>query len=146
MTWTFSVRTQTDPETLRIVRRMVRDIVEGEGGSEDDAWSLELALGEALFNAHCHAYPDAAGPIEVSVSFDEGTFTVTVRDRGEPVSVPQVPSDLPADRKRLGLFLMSAVVDRLDVSQNEDETGRGLSVTMVKRLQSGNGPMSETAQ
>jgi len=134
MSWTFSVSTQTDPEALRIVRRMIRDLVEREGGSEADGWSLELALGEALFNARSHAYRDATGPVEVAVSFDQGVFTLTVRDRGAPASVPQIPRDLPADRKRLGLFLISAVVDRVDVSQNED-AGGGLRVTMIKRVQ-----------
>jgi len=139
MAWAFSVATQTDPRAIRVVRRMIRDIVEREGGSEEDAWGLELALGEALFNAHTHAYSGGVGPVEVAVGLDDETLTVTVRDRGEPVSTPSVPHALPSDNKCLGLFLISSVVDFVDIRQNEDAVGLGVSITMIKRLQSGNG-------
>lgn len=144
MTWAFSVHMQTDPNAMRVVRRMIRDIVEREGGSEQDTWGLELALGEALFNAYCHAYASGAGPVEVSVAFSEGTFTLTVRDRGGPASTPIIPEILPQDQKRLGLFLISAVVDSVDIRQNEDAIGRGVSITMSKRLQSGDSSLQET--
>lgn len=146
MTWTFSVNIQTEPTAIRVVRRMIRDLVERQGGSEEDAWGLELALGEALFNAHSHAYAGGAGPVEVAVVFDDGTFTLTVRDRGEPISTPIVPSTAPPDQRRLGLFLISALVDCVDIRRNEDAIGGGVSITMIKRLQSGDRPMSEAVK
>ncbi len=145
MTWAFSVSTQTDPCAIRVVRRMIRDIVGREGGSEEDAWGLELALGEALFNAHTHAYAGGVGPVEVAVGFGDETFTLTVRDRGESVSTPTVPHALPPDHRRLGLFLISSVVDYVDIRQNEDAIGLGVSITMIKRLRSGNGLTQEAA-
>ena len=145
MAWAFSVSTQTDPRAIRVVRRMIRDIVEREGGSQEDAWDLELALGEALFNAHTHAYSGGVGPVEVAVGLDDETLTVTVRDRGEQASTPTVPRRLPSDHRRLGLFLISSVVDHLDIRQNEDAIGPGVSITMIKRLRSGNGLPQEVA-
>lgn len=143
MAWAFFVHMQTDPNAMRVVRRMIRDIVEREGGSEQDTWGLELALGEALFNAYSHAYASGVGPVEVGVVFDDGTFTLTVRDRGKLASIPPIPEALPHDQKRLGLFLISAVVDSVDISQNEDAIGQGVSVTMIKRLQSRDSPTQE---
>ena len=145
MAWAFSVSTQTDPCAIRVVRRMIRDIVEREGGSEEDAWGLELALGEALFNAHTHAYAGGVGPVEVAVGFVDETLTMTVRDRGEPASTPTVPRTQPPDQKRLGLFLISTVVDYVDIRRNEDAIGTGISITMIKRLRSGNGLPQEAA-
>ena len=143
MTWAFSINTQTDPSALRVVRRTIRDLVAREGGSENDAWDLELALGEALFNAYSHAYPDAVGPVEVTVIFNDGTFTLTVRDHGEPVSPPTIPRSLPEDRHGLGLFVISSLVDYVGIRQNEDAAGRGVSITMIKRLQSGDQTANE---
>jgi len=145
MAWAFSVHMQTDPSAMRVVRRMIRDVVEREGGSAENTWGLELALGEALFNAYCHAYASGVGPVEVSVVFDDGTFTLTVRDRGEPASIPAIPETLPHDQKRLGLFLISAAVDSVDISQNEDAIGQGVGITMIKRLQSADNPTQQTA-
>jgi anti-sigma regulatory factor (Ser/Thr protein kinase) len=136
--WSLTITAQTDVRTLRVVRRTVADIVGRHGGSARDVFDLELALGEALFNAHKHAYRGAAGPVAVDLAFAGNTFTVTVRDEGEPASVPAVPRGAPVDRARLGLYVLAACVDAVDIRQNED-AGRGLAVTMVKRLDRGPG-------
>ncbi len=52
MIWALSVNAQTDHDTIRTVRRMVRGIVKHEGGSGDEARDMELAVGEALSNAN----------------------------------------------------------------------------------------------
>jgi anti-sigma regulatory factor (Ser/Thr protein kinase) len=121
---------------MRAMRRVMRDIVTQEGASDEDALGLELAVGEALFNAHAHTYHGAAGPVEAAVALDGETFTLTVTDHGESASVPIVPSAVPPDRKRLGLFLISAMMDSVEVRQNEED-GRGLSITMTKTLRPG---------
>lgn len=134
MIWTLSLSTQTDPDSTRMVRRLVRSIVNYEGGSEHEARALELALGEALANTTAHAYPGAVGPVSIAATFDRGTFTFTVLDRGETASTPTVPQALPDARKSLGLFLISSLVDYLEIKQNGNGTGRGVSITMIKRL------------
>jgi anti-sigma regulatory factor (Ser/Thr protein kinase) len=135
MTWAFSIKAQTEPRTIRLLRRTIRYFIDQEGASEQDGSDLELVLGEALFNARTHAYHGASGPVRVDVVFDRGTFTLTVHHRSESVPVPAVSCTAPADRERLSLFLISSFVDSVNIRRNEDGTGLGLSITMVKRLQ-----------
>jgi stage II sporulation protein AB (anti-sigma F factor) len=130
-----SVNTQTDLQAIRRVRRIVRDLVEREGGAVDAACELEVAMGEALSNAAVHAYPDAIGPVSVSISFEDGAFTFAVQDRGETGSAPTVPRTLPRAGK--GLFLISQLVDHLAVHLGTERSAQGATITMIKRLQQG---------
>jgi stage II sporulation protein AB (anti-sigma F factor) len=137
MAWALSINTLTEIDTLRSVRRMIRTALEQEGVSTE-APDVELALGEALANAHVHAYPGRVGTVEINVSLDDHTVTVTVRDRGEGTSLPVVPDTIQLDGERrslsLGLFAISKVMDNLEIAHAEDKPGQGIRVTMTKRL------------
>jgi stage II sporulation protein AB (anti-sigma F factor) len=137
MAWTLSIDTLTEVEALRILRRMIRKAVELEGAGSD-AFDIELALGEALANARVHAYPGKVGTVEINVSYDNGTFTVTVRDRGEGTSLPVVPETIHHNGDRpshgFGLFTISKLMDNLEIAHAGDQPGQGIRVTMTKRL------------
>jgi anti-sigma regulatory factor (Ser/Thr protein kinase) len=138
MGWTVSMKLLSEPHAMRVARKMTRALVEQEGGPAL-AQRIELAVGEALMNARVHAYPDGhMGRIEILVSCDDTVITLTVVDRGKTRSVPVVPDSIHIDGHRaslgLGLYLMSAMVDRLEIGHTGDQPGEGLSVRMIQTL------------
>lgn len=135
MSWILSLHAQTDLEAIRAARAMIGSVVRRVGGTVDEAGDIETALGEVLTNAAVHAYPDAIGPVSIAMIFEGGTFVVTVQDRGTTRSTPTVPHHLPDGGK--GLFLVSRLVDHVAVHQNAAEGYRGVSVTMIRRLNRG---------
>ncbi len=131
MTWTLSLKLQTDPNALRAVRRIVYAVAKQEGLSDREARELEVASGEALSNARTHAYSDGVGPLTVDVTSDTAAFAVAIHDTGVPASLPTVPNSLP-NPGGTGLFLVASLVDEVKIQRNGN--GKGLSITMTKVL------------
>jgi anti-sigma regulatory factor (Ser/Thr protein kinase) len=129
--WSFSLRLETNADSLRAVRRLIGSVVRQEGGSDAVAREVELALGEALSNARGHAYGGGVGPLEIDVAFEQGKLTLTVHDHGQPiVTTLSVPDDLPPKgRGGRGLFLIGRLMDEVEVM-----TRQGTSVRMRKDL------------
>ena len=95
-TWTLSINLETEPETLRVARRMIYASVKQEGLSDEKARELELATGEAPSNARAHAYADGVGPVTVDFAAQPEAFVVAIRNAGAAVLPPEVPTSLPS--------------------------------------------------
>lgn len=93
---------------------------------------LKLAVTEACGNATRHAYPDGVGDVSVSYRVGPGVLEMVVEDHG--TGFRSTPSGEPVGPREsgMGLSIMRAVVDELDVRAGAE--GRGTVVRMVKRL------------
>ena len=117
MRWAVSLRMESHPESLRVARRLVHTMALLAGASGSEASEIELAAGEALSNAHRHAYPDGVGLVEVDVQAFQSELAVTIHNDGREVSPPIVPSALPASNSPSGrgLYLISRIMDSVEV-------------------------------
>jgi anti-anti-sigma factor len=109
---------RAEPAQLRALRAAVADWTAAAGLGDDDAYDLQLALGEAAANAVEHAYRDGpAGTMTVKVTRDaDGRVRASVRDedrwRPEPADrghrgrgldmIREVSEDMRMRRGRTG--------------------------------------------
>ena len=133
MTWSIQLRLDTVPDAIRMVRRVVALLAREHGESDDVASSLELAVGEALNNAHEHAYHGDPGPLEVDLVADDRGLAVAVHNHGRPVTdVPTIPRDAPPmSSGHFGLYLIGRLMDRVHIVHPVNERG-GTAIRMVK--------------
>lgn len=102
---------------------------------------VRTAVSEAVTNAIVHGYGGPGGEVEMELSSDDGTVTVTVSDKGrgiEDVALAMQPfyTSMPeAERSGMGFAVMQAFMDSVKV---ESAPGSGTVVTMKKRI-GGNG-------
>jgi serine/threonine-protein kinase RsbW len=94
---------------------------------------LKLAVTEACANAVRHAY-EAEGSMTLCFSVDERLVRIDVEDEGTGFEAQQVdewePNSLSEDG--MGLAIIRAVVDDLEIRSGEG--GRGTRLTLTKRL------------
>lgn len=136
MAWTLTIRVYSHPEALRTVRKLVNAAARSLRATEQDAYDLEVAVGEAVTNAYVHAYGGRTkGKIEIDLGFDGTSFLVSVHDSGKPVTGQiTVPERLPERGKGgRGLYLIGQLMDTVKIV-HPDRRGRGTAVTMTKRL------------
>ncbi len=131
MTWTLTLNLQTDPNAVRAARRMIYGIVTQEGLPDKRARELELATAEVLTNARTHAYADGVGPVTLDITSTPEAFSIAIHNAGAPISLPAIPASLPSHPPGIGLFLISSLVDEVDIKTNA--SGQGISVTICKR-------------
>jgi stage II sporulation protein AB (anti-sigma F factor) len=138
MAWKLSVTLLTEADAIRTMRRVVRSVVEHEGGSEQEVADLQLAVGEALANAQLHAYPGKVGSVDIAIAFEDATFRVDVRDHGNTATLPILPESrdirIGAEKSSLGLKIILSLVDAAQFSPTGDTPGQGTTLTMTKRL------------
>lgn len=95
---------------------------------------LKLAVTEACGNAVRHAYVDGEdGPVLVSFVVRGERLDVIVEDQGtgmQPAIADQVAE--PSLESGMGMTIIEAIVDELDVGRGSD--GRGTVVRMTKYL------------
>jgi serine/threonine-protein kinase RsbW len=99
---------------------------------------LKLAVTEACGNAVRHAYAGAPGVVEVRFAVEPESIEVVVSDDGDAQRVSaRLPAGLPGDdglaESGMGLAIIEAVVDELDVSPRGGGDN-GTVVRMTKRL------------
>jgi anti-sigma regulatory factor (Ser/Thr protein kinase) len=129
-----TLRFDTDTRTLRVMRRLVRDLVRTQGGSDEDAFALETAVGEVLINAFEHAYARALGPLELDVLYDETKIDLTIHDDGEPITdAPAIPRRPPTGTRGWGLYLVGQLTDEAEVIHPWRDP-RGTGVRLAKYL------------
>jgi serine/threonine-protein kinase RsbW len=101
---------------------------------------LRLAVTEACGNAVRHAYADGEGSVEVAFVVSEDRLEMIVEDAGSGVGLQVLerflePEPLiveaPVDGG-MGMAIIRAIVDELDVRSGKD--GRGTVVHMTKYL------------
>lgn len=101
---------------------------------------LRLAVTEACGNAVRHAYDDGEGSVEVAFVVREDRLEMIVEDAGSGVGLQALEQILepepavveaPVDGG-MGMAIIRAIVDELDVRSGKD--GRGTVVHMTKYL------------
>jgi len=94
--------------------------------TEDEAYDVLLAVGEACANAVEHAYGSGDGPVEVVGVVGRAALEVTVSDRGTWIGPPS------ESQRGQGLLIMRALMDDVGLRV----TGSGTSVTLGRRMRS----------
>jgi serine/threonine-protein kinase RsbW len=94
---------------------------------------LKLAVTEACANAVRHAYEEE-GAMSLRFAVDEASFRIVVEDEGTGFETRHVdawePDTLSEDG--MGLAIIRAVVDELDIGSGPG--GRGTRLTLTKRF------------
>jgi len=70
------------PESVREVRRRVREFAAEHGAAGGVLSAIELAASEAAANAVVHAYAGRAGTLRVEADVESGEFELVVADDG----------------------------------------------------------------
>ena len=106
---TISLRLESSPETLTLVRGMLGGVAEFLRLDPELLDDLKTAVSEACNNVVMHAYEGASGPLWVCLYVDREAIEVTVRDRGRGIPV-LTPSD---DRLQgVGIPIMRALAQQ----------------------------------
>lgn len=131
---TSTIKFQADPALFGAVRRFVAQFVMLAGGSDEDAAEVELATGEVLMNAHCHAYQGKHGPLQLELSHDGQRIDISIHDEGDVVDLGlNIPSTLASGNEHRGLYLIGQLTDHVDIVHPRNARG-GTTVRMVKRV------------
>ena len=109
------------PENLAVVRQAVAGVAVANGAAPDRVDDIKTAVTEACMNAVVHAYPerDEAGPLEVTFAIEGSRMIVCVRDFG--TGIQPTPVGHGASGLRLGLPLIGALADAVELSAGKAE-------------------------
>jgi anti-sigma regulatory factor (Ser/Thr protein kinase) len=105
-----------EPESLALMRRALERWLSAIGVSEETAYELKVACGEACMNAVEHAYPPGDALFEVRALNLGGNVEIVVRDFGF-----WRPPRAGSDRGR-GLELMKRLTDSMKVVPGSEGT------------------------
>ena len=132
-----------DPQAVPAARHQANRVCRESGVSEDDCFSLDVALGEALANAVVHGAPfleQDAGVEHICLCIwnFRDRLIMEVHDRGpgfEPPAPPyEMPSALAEDTHGRGLPLMQMLTDALIICRGDADEG-GASIYLIKDIQ-----------
>ncbi|MDA0169336.1 SpoIIE family protein phosphatase [Solirubrobacter taibaiensis] len=102
-------------ETLAAMRPLLRRWLARWGAAEDESYDIIVAVQEASANAVEHAYAPGAATYEVAATCEDGVISFVVRDRGRW----RTPRGTHRGR---GISMMRALMETVDVTQDEDGT------------------------
>ncbi len=77
--------------STRIVLADLVAVLAEAGVGADDLANVEIVLAEALNNVSEHAYPQGAGPVELSVAIGPSGLKCTISDHGQPMPDGRAP-------------------------------------------------------
>jgi serine/threonine-protein kinase RsbW len=130
------LRFPAKPDYLLLARLALSGLARELPLGDELVADLKLALTEACGNAVRHAYGDADGDVSVVFVVDDSRLLMTVEDRGDGIRAPDAlelaPRAEPLVEGGMGISIIRAIVDELEVEPGED--GRGTIVRMVKYL------------
>lgn len=120
------------------VRVAVAAFVSSLDPTIEEVNDIKTAVSEAVTNAIVHAYRDTVGKIYITVSTEESTVRISIRDRGCGIkNIKQAMEPLfttgGEERAGLGFAVMESFTDRLTV---HSRVGKGTVVTMMKKIRS----------
>jgi serine phosphatase RsbU (regulator of sigma subunit)/anti-sigma regulatory factor (Ser/Thr protein kinase)/PAS domain-containing protein len=121
------------PENASRLRRAVERVVRCNVADEDAAFSMTLAVAEAINNAAEHAYEGGAGPVRVVVSARAGVVDARISDYGRWAG-------RKSEHRGRGLDLMALLATNVDVCRGPD----GTVVTL--RYRAGDGSTAQVAE
>jgi serine/threonine-protein kinase RsbW len=95
---------------------------------------MKLAVTEACGNAVRHAYDEGDGQVTVRLVAEGDRLELVVEDEGKGIDEGAIGNFLAEDRPEggMGMAIMRAVVDDLDISSGDG--GKGTVVHMTKYL------------
>jgi serine/threonine-protein kinase RsbW len=112
----------SDVTVIDAVREFVKNQADARGFEEENVYSLQLAVVEAVTNVIVHAYEGELGhPIWLEAEPDEAGLTFVLRDQGRQFDIVAHPDpDLKrhmAERIKggLGVYLMRKLMDELEL-------------------------------
>jgi serine/threonine-protein kinase RsbW len=123
---------------LLLARLALAGVGRGLALDEESLADLKLAVTEACGNAVRHAYHAESGSVRVDYVVRDDRLELIVEDQGSGLSVapadelPSAADGLEPFEGGMGIAIIRAVVDELDVRDGTD--GRGTVVHMTKYL------------
>ena len=126
------LRITSDPTNLAPVRQEVEAYCAAWGFDEAARGEIVLCVNEAMANITRHAYKSATDkPIEVSVSFDDGTLKIEIRDWGSGDLPPmrRKPKD-PLQPGGVGMVCLLSLMDTINFEPQSD----GMKLVMLRKL------------
>lgn len=121
-------------EYIALCRLALTGIARTRALQEEVVADLKLALTEACSNSVRHAYDEGRdGVVQISYRLRDDRIEVEVRDDGagfDPEVLEQAQEDL--DEGGLGIAIIRALTDELDIGANPD--GRGSRLRFTKFL------------
>jgi anti-anti-sigma factor len=109
-----------EPPVVATLRRAIRQWAVESGASDDEAYDLVLAVGEAVTNVVEHAYTSSGGQVEVEGCIRNGLAGIVVRDHGQW-------RPFRSDDGGRGLLLMRGLMEEVDVVSDAGGTEVRLS-------------------
>ena len=129
-----------DADYIDIARLALYGISNKMGFSYEDIEDMKVAIAEACNNVVLHAYQGGEkGTIDISFEMSEAKLMITVSDDGASFDYGPIASDLTPHHEKsldditvggLGIFLMQALMDQVDV-----KSGNGTTLVLTKYLQ-----------
>jgi serine/threonine-protein kinase RsbW len=137
---TIRLRFPAKPDYLLLARLALGGVVRDMPVGPELLADLKLAVTEACGNAVRHAYADGDGWVDVAFVVNDNRLEMVVADSGSGIALPRLEELLEAEPKveaapvdgGMGLAIIRAIVDELDVRGGDD--GRGTVVHMTKYL------------
>jgi serine/threonine-protein kinase RsbW len=126
---------------LLLARLALAGLARGVPLGEESLADLKLAVTEACGNVVRHAYASGEGSVGVVFVVGDEKLEMIVEDQGSGLATGDVsrvlengapPADLEPFESGMGMAIIRAVVDELDVHDGVD--GRGTVVRMTKYL------------
>jgi serine/threonine-protein kinase RsbW len=111
---------------LIVARLTLAGIARAVPMSETVLADLKLAVTEACGNAVRHAYDDGDGVVRVRFAVDHDRIEIEVADKGatgQPPADPAPPSNAGLVESGMGLAIIRAIVDELEIEGPPDVPG-----------------------
>jgi anti-sigma regulatory factor (Ser/Thr protein kinase) len=122
----------SDPTNLAPVRQEVEAFCTACGFDELARGEIVLCVNEAMANITRHAYKSAKDkPIEITVTFDDATLRIEIRDWGSGDLPPlqRKPKD-PLQPGGVGMVCLLSLMDTI----NFEPQGDGMKLVMLRKL------------
>ncbi len=125
-------------ENLSLIRDFITNNAKDVGFKDESIGKIILAVDEACTNIIKHAYKYATtGQINISVTFSDKKFTVSITDSGthfNPSVIPDPDLKIYHQQRKtggLGMFLMKKLMDEVNYENLQDNRNQ---VILVKYL------------
>jgi len=124
----------SDPKYLRLIRKVLQELLDSHDVPADTARRLILCVDEACSNIIKHSYDGPCDePIEATFSVDGDDFKVQIRDYGKQCNTSQIKPRCLDDVKpgALGTHFMNEIMDEVNYCTTR---AKGTLLTMIKKL------------
>ncbi len=134
----FELTVRAEPSALALVRQALRRLGSAVGLSEDRAFALQVAVGEAMNNVVEHAYGAAGGTVCVHARRQGGAVLVDVEDHG------RWRPERPEERERgRGIRLMRELADSVEIQTTPSGTTVRLTIAIAAATGGAGAPSQE---